>query len=50
MVFFSKYLKNNYSNILCFVNYIYVQNGREMNFKNVGCWQSNYNQYEQGLL
>jgi len=31
MIFFTKYLKNNYSNVICFINYIYVQNGREIN-------------------
>jgi len=26
-------MDNNYSNAICFINYIYVQNGWEVNFK-----------------
>jgi hypothetical protein len=33
MIFFTKYPKNNYSNIICLINYIYVQNGSEINCK-----------------
>ena len=36
MIFFTKCMDNNYSNIVCFVNYIYVQNGSEINCKKVG--------------